>query len=241
MNKIDKDSKIPLYIQLMNILIYNIEHYMQEDDQLDSEREICTKYNVSRTTVRQALDELEKNNYIYKVQGKGNFIAPRVPVQELVKVSSFTEQMKSQGKVPSSKILAFEIIEPDHKIINKLKIKNDSLVFKIIRLRLADDIPLIYEITYLPYNKFSALTKELLVENSMYEVFKHTFKTKISSAEEILQGILINKLESIYLNIPQGNPGLKIERIAYENDNIIEYTISIARADKFKYKINLTS
>ncbi len=241
MTTIDKNSKIPLYIQLMNIIIYKIENFMQEDDKLDSEREICQKYDVSRTTVRQALDELEKKKYIYKVQGKGNFISPKIVAQDLVKVSSFTDEMKKLGKKPSSKLLAFEIIEPDHKIMNKLNLKENSLVFKIIRLRLADDIPHIYEISYLPYDKFEGLTRELLSENPMYEVLKNTFKVKISSAEEILESILLSKLESIYLCTPQGNPGLKIERITYDNDIVIEYTISIARADKFKYKVYLKS
>lgn len=241
MTTIDKNSKIPLYIQLMNIIIYKIENFMQEDDKLDSEREICQKYDVSRTTVRQALDELEKKKYIYKVQGKGNFISPKIVAQDLVKVSSFTDEMKKLGKKPSSKLLAFEIIEPDHKIMNKLNLKENSLVFKIIRLRLADDIPHIYEISYLPYDKFEGLTREMLSENPMYEVLKNTFKVKISSAEEILESILLSKLESIYLCTPQGNPGLKIERITYDNDIVIEYTISIARADKFKYKVYLKS
>ena len=226
MNTIDKESKIPLYIQLMNIIIYKIEHFMHEDDQLDSERDICQKYDVSRTTVRQALDELEKKKYIYKVQGKGNFIAPKIVAQDLIKVSSFTDEMNKLGKKPASKLLAFE---------------KDSLVFKIIRLRLADDIPHIYEISYLPYDRFEGLTRELLGENPMYEVLKNNFKIKISSAEEILESILINKLEGIYLSIPQGNPALKIERITYDNDTVIEYTISIARADKFKYRVHLKS
>lgn len=241
MNTIDKKSKIPLYIQLMNIIIYKIEHFMQEDDQLDSERDICQKYYVSRTTVRQALDELEKKKYIYKVQGKGNFIAPKIVAQDLIKVSSFTDEMNKLGKKPASKLLALEIIEPDHKIINKLNLKKDSLVFKIIRLRLADDVPHIYETSYLPYDRFEGLTRELLGENPMYEVLKNNFKIKISSAEEILESILINKLESIYLSIPQGNPALKIERITYDNNTVIEYTISIARADKFKYRVHLKS
>lgn len=73
MSTINKNSNIPLYVQLMNILIEKIESSMEENEKLDSEREICKKYAVSRTTVREALDELEKNNYIYKVQGKGNF------------------------------------------------------------------------------------------------------------------------------------------------------------------------
>lgn len=60
MSTINKNSNIPLYVQLMNILIEKIESSMEENEKLDSEREICKKYAVSRTTVREALDELEK-------------------------------------------------------------------------------------------------------------------------------------------------------------------------------------
>lgn len=69
--KIDKNSKIPLYIQLADIFIEDIEKNMHENDKLDTEREISKQYSLSRVTVRQALDYLQKNGYIYKIQGKG--------------------------------------------------------------------------------------------------------------------------------------------------------------------------
>lgn len=239
MNEINKNSTTPLYIQLMNILIDQIENNMEENDKLDSEREICKKYDVSRTTVREALDELEKNNYIYKVQGKGNFISPRVVEQELIRVSSFTEEMKKHGKKPTSKLLNFEITEANSKVARKLKIEENELVFKISRIRIADDIPMIYEMTYLPYERFKTLTKEMIEKNPLYEIFKKIFNTYITSAEEVIESVLINKLESIYLEIPQGQAGLKFERIAYEKDKIIEYTITIARGDKYRYRVSL--
>ena len=65
MKVIDKGSKIPLYLQLMDILIDKINKGLKENDRLLSEREICDIYDVSRTTVRQALDELERDGYIY--------------------------------------------------------------------------------------------------------------------------------------------------------------------------------
>lgn len=129
---------------------------------MDSEREICKKYAVSRTTVREALDELEKNNYIYKVQGKGNFISPRVVEQDLIKVSSFTEEMKKRGKNPTSKLLNFEIMEANSKVSKKLNIEKNELVYKISRIRIADNIPMIYEMTYLPYERFKQLTKDMI-------------------------------------------------------------------------------
>lgn len=239
MSEINKDSTVPMYIQLMNIIIDKIENSMEENDKLDSEREICKKYGVSRTTVREALDELEKNNYIYKVQGKGNFISPRVVEQDLIKVSSFTEEMKKHGKNPTSKLLNFEIIEANNKISSKLKIEDDDLVFKISRIRIADDIPMIFEITYLPYERFKGLTKDIIKNNPLYEILRSTFNTYITSAEEVIESVLINKLESVYLEIPQGQAGLKFERIAYEQTEVVEYTITIARGDKFRYRVCL--
>lgn len=239
MNTINKNSTTPLYIQLMNILIDKIENNMKENDKLDSEREICKKYALSRTTVREALDELEKNKYIYKVQGKGNFISPRVVEQDLIKVSSFTEEMKKQGKNPTSKLLNFEVIEANNNISKKLRMEENELVFKISRIRIADDIPMIYEITYLPYERFKGLTKEMIEENPLYEIFKNSFNTYLTSAEEVIESVLINKLESVYLETPQGQAGLRFERIAYEQMNIIEYTITIARGDKYRYRVYL--
>ncbi|MVX65115.1 UTRA domain-containing protein [Clostridium chromiireducens] len=239
MNTINKNSNTPLYIQLMNILIDQIENHMKENDKLDSEREICKKYGLSRTTVREALDELEKNKYIYKVQGKGNFISPKVVEQDLIKVSSFTEEMKKHGKNPTSRLLNFEVIEASTKIAGKLKIEENELVFKISRIRIADDIPMIYEITYLPYERFKGLAKEMIEGNPLYEIFKSSFDAYITSAEEVIESVLINKLESVYLEVPQGQAGLKFERIAYEQSDIIEYTITIARGDKYRYRVCL--
>lgn len=240
-NTIDKESKTPLYIQLMNILIDKIENYMEENEQLESERDICVKYGVSRTTVRQALDELEKNRYIYKVHGKGNFVAARVVEQHLTKVSSFTQDMKKAGKKPTSKVLNFAIQEADYSVSKKLKLQEKELVFKIGRIRFADNIPMIYEITYLPYERFKELNEDIIQELPLYETFEKQFNIKITSAEESIESVLTSKLESVYLDVNIGSPALKFERVTYENKNIIEYTITIARGDKFKYRVTLTN
>ena len=88
--KIDKNSKTPLYLQLMDIFIDEIDSALDENEQLLSEREICDKYNVSRTTVRQTMDELEKAGYIYKVHGKGTFVSSKRVEQDLIAFYSFT-------------------------------------------------------------------------------------------------------------------------------------------------------
>lgn len=239
MKVIDKNSKIPLYLQLMDILIEKINSSLGENEQLLSEREICEIYDVSRTTVRQALDELERDGYIYKVHGKGTFVAPKRVNQDLVSFYSFTEEMKKIGKKPSSEIVGFEIIQAGEKLSNTFKVSEEDLMYKIIRIRKADNIPMMYEITYLPFSRFENLTKKELEESPMYDIFRDKYNTKLTFAEEYFEPILTNKLESIYLDIQEGDPSLKIERYTLENTRLIEYTIGVARGDKFKYRVQL--
>lgn len=238
---VDKSSRTPLYLQLMNILIEMIENKLTEDEKLLSEREICDIYNVSRTTVRQAMDELEKEGYIYKIHGKGTFVSSKRMNQDLISFYSFTEEMKKLNKVPSSEVIGFEIVQADEKICSIFKIEKDDLLYKISRIRKADGLPMMYENTYLPFNRFNGLTKIQLEENPMYDVLLKCFNAKITLAEEYFMPILTNKLESIYLDIKEGSPSLKIERFTYENENVIEYTLSVARGDKFKYRVKLNN
>lgn len=238
---VDKSSRTPLYLQLMNILIDIIENKLEENDQILSEREICEIYNVSRTTVRQAMDELEKEGYIYKIHGKGTFVSPKRMNQDLISFYSFTEEMKKIGKTPTSEVTGFEIVDAGDKISKIFKIDREELLYKVSRIRKADEVHMMYETTYLPFNRFKGITREQLEEKPMYDVLIKNFNTKITSAEEYFRPILTNKLESIYLDIKEGSPSLKIERFTYENTNVIEYTVSVARGDKFKYRVKLNN
>lgn len=238
---VDKNSRTPLYLQLMNILIDMIENNLEENEQILSEREICEIYNVSRTTVRQAMDELEKEGYIYKLHGKGTFVSPKRVNQDLISFYSFTEEMKKLDKIPSSEVTGFEIVQADEKIASIFKINIEDLLYKISRIRKADGLPMMYETTYLPFSRFKGLTKDQLEDNPMYDILKKSFNARITSAEEYFMPILTNKLESVYLDIKEGSPSLKIERLTYENTNVIEYTLSVARGDKFKYRVKLNN
>ncbi|MCF0149060.1 MAG: GntR family transcriptional regulator [Clostridium sp.] len=241
MTTIDKTSRIPLYLQLMNILIDMIENTLEENEQILSEREICETYDVSRTTVRQAMDELEKEGYIYKLHGKGTFVSPKRMNQDLISFYSFTEEMKKLGKKPESEVTGFEIVQAGDKIASIFRITSHDLLYKISRIRMADGIPMLYETTYLPLNRFKGIKREQLEEKPMYDILIKEFHAKLTSAEEIFEPILTNKLESSYLDINEGAPSLKIERLTYENESVIEYTVSVARGDKFKYRVKLNN
>ena len=239
MKMIDKKSRVPLYLQLMDILIEEIENSLEEDDQLLSEREICETYNVSRTTVRQAINELERDGVIYKVHGKGTFVASKKVKQDLIKFYSFTEEMKKLGKKPVSKVLSFEIIEADRKISRELRIPESSKVYKFTRLRIADTTPMMLEETFVPFDLFPGITKEKLESHALYDIFREQYQIEIKMAEEHFTPVQTNEYEAKLLKIPSSLPSLRIERFTFGADHLIEYTNTIARGDKFKYRVRL--
>lgn len=239
MKTIDKHSKMPLHSQLFNILVKHIENNLTKDDKLDPERKICADYQISRTTVRQALEALEHQGYIYRIQGKGNFVAENRIHQDLFRFYSFTTEMENLGMNPHSQITSFEIISAGKKIAQTLKITEGNLVYKIIRNHYANGLPMIHETIYLSCEPFPGFTRDALLGRPLYEALKEKYNTNIAKAEEVLIPILINKLESHYLSVPIGSPGLKIARTSLANEQVVEYSVGIARGDKFEYRVYL--
>ncbi|MGM0830536.1 MAG: GntR family transcriptional regulator [Bacillota bacterium] len=237
---IEKDNRLPLYYQLMDILLEKIEKgELAEQEQLPSERELCETYKVSRTTVRQTMQELEKGGYIYKVHGKGSFVSPKTYKQSLVEFYSFTEEMKKIGKQPSTQVVSFEKVPCDSTISKSMKLPVEEEVFKITRLRLADEEPMIYETSYVPVGRFTNLTKEQLEYTPMYEIFRSQYDVTITRALESFNAVSAEKQAAGMLTIEENSPCLRLERITYEDQDVIEYTISIARGDKFTYTVEL--
>ncbi|MBM7624589.1 GntR family transcriptional regulator [Sporohalobacter salinus] len=238
--KIDKNSRIPLYYQLMDIIIEKIESdKLQPDDKLPSERNLCEKYDISRATVRQAIQELEKEGYIYKQHGKGTFVSPEKFKQDLLEFYSFTEEMKKIGKEPTSKVIEFKKINSNKKLARKMDLDIGVKLYQFTRLRLADGEPMMLETSYLPYDRFPGITKEDLENNAMYDIFMNRFNVSFSQAEEIFQPVAAKQEEAEHLNIDPGIPSMRLKRITYENNEVIEYTVGIARGDKFKYHVLL--
>jgi len=225
----------------MEDIIKKIENNVyKEHDQLPSERELCKVYNTSRITVRQAFQELEREGFIYKMHGKGTFVAPKFYNQKLRNLYSFTDEMKKLGKIPSTKVLSFTDMAVDEHLAGKMGLLPNEEVFKVVRLRLADGEPLMYETTYLPKKVFPQLTATDLVQKPMYDVFRDDYQVQVTKAIEKFSAALVRQEEAVYLNTRANLPAMLIRRFAYFHDQLIEYTISVARGDKFVYTVELT-
>lgn len=235
----NKNSPIPLYDQLVTVLIDYIKQQMSVDEKMLSEREICEKYEVSRTTVRQALSELQEMGFIYKRQGKGTYASGLwKEMKNLSETYSFTEQMKKLGKKPVTDIVSFESVSAIPYIAENLGIEPGENVYKLKRLRKADDIKMMMETTFIPETYFQGLSLTELESMPLYELYPNLYKQEISYADEEFFASIVQSKEAEQLDIPNGSPCLRIYRKTFNQDNkIIEYTISVARADQFTYKI----
>ncbi len=231
--------KQPLYDQLVDILTEKIEHEYRPGDMLPSERELSKYYGLSRTTVRLALQELERLGLVVRQHGRGTFVADRsVQTTNLSQTYSFTEQMRELGRKPATTILEFSEIESDKNLAGSLGVRIGDKLFKIKRLRSADGVPMMVERTYLPVRKFMSLKRPMLEHESLYHVIEQYFHEKIRVAEEEFFASIARPADAHLLDISEGAPVLDLVRTTYNMGNeIIEYTLSVARADQFKYKI----
>lgn len=229
----------PLYNQLVDTLKIKIENEMNVNDRLPSERELSSQYGLSRTTVRFALNELELMGYVHRQHGKGTFVSNVIKGQtDLGGTYSFTEQMKSLGKVPETKILSLKTMKANQFVAEGLGIAVDDEIIKMKRLRSADNEPMMLERTYLPLSKFPDLTLEMLQTTPLYELFMKRYNQTVKVADEILSVGIMTAKDAQPLKFYEGAPVLKLKRTTYNNKNeIVEYTLSVARGDKFTYHL----
>lgn len=232
-------KKQSLYGQLVDTIRESIETELKPHDLLPSERELAEIYGVSRTTVRLAMQELEHLGFIYKKHGKGTFVSSiSGSVLNLRGAYSFTEQMIALGKVPETSIIDFSIVESNKYFSEALGIHKGSKMIKVKRLRLADGEPLMLERTYLPFKRFETLTSNMLEHKPMYDVFLEDYGEKIKCAEEEFYASIVSLKDAEWLKVPNGSAALNLIRTTLNQENeVIEYTLSVARADQFRYKV----
>jgi len=237
---LDEKSPVPLYYQLTEKLRKNIESGEWTPHSLiPSETELCEKYGVSRGTVRQALSQLVQEGLLYRKQGKGTFVAEPKITQQLNRFYSFAQDMRERGLKPSSKLLQNEKILPDSYIKNVLGLKENEMVYKIMRLRLANQEPLILETSYLVEELFPDLDREDIEKVPLYDLIIKKYRVKITRARETFESILVDRFEAEKLKIPIGSPALLVKRITYTTGIPFEFRKSIVRGDKCSYSVEL--
>lgn len=231
--------KQPLYDQLADKLSQTIMNDFKTGDRLPGERELAEGYGLSRTTIRQALQELERLGLIERRHGRGTFVLNRHnQTADLLESYSITDQIRARGLEPSTVNIEFSELAADKNLAAHMGMQADAKVLMIKRVRYGDDRPMMVERTYVPTALFPTLRRSTLEHRSLYEVMEHDFNQIVNEAEEEFFASIARSSDAHLLGVSEGSPVLEVERTTYNpRGEVVEYTVSVARADQFKYRV----
>ena len=238
--EIDFYSGTAVYAQMIAVVKQKIiSGQYKPGDVVDTELQLCADLGVSRSTVRQAFAQLEKDGYIIRLRGKGTFISKPKLKRSLNTLYNFTNEMEELNLKPSSVIIEFSRIKAPQKIQEPLQISSHDTVFKIKRLRLADGEPIILETAYIP-ERFCPDLKEEDLSRSLYAAISQYNQSFPMEAQETYDAILLKEKDAVYLKCPPGSPAFQINRISKNtNGQLFEYAILIAPGKMNQYQITL--
>jgi GntR family transcriptional regulator len=239
---IDKDGVIPIYHQLKTLVKEQVEDKVWEiNDMIPSERELSEQFDISRMTVRHAINDLVSEGILYRKRGMGTFVAKPKINQGLTKLSNFTSDMEQRGLKPGAKILHVKVVPASKKIAKNLQVKEHDNVVELFRLRLADDEPMALERSFLPFEKVAPILNESLENKSLYAELREKCNLNLILAKQSIEISYASQLDDArFLEIDLDTPVLLIERTTFsDNDIPIEYVQSLYRADRYKFSIEM--
>jgi GntR family transcriptional regulator len=173
MPTLERSNPLPLYYQLKEVLKQQIHSgHLAPHSAIPSEPELVTSYHVSRATVRQALSELVHEGLLYRQHGKGTFVCePRVQ-QRVSELASLTQEIQRQGKRPGGLLLVSELVRGSVAVRERLSLLDTEQAIRLERLRSADDIPIAYEVDYLPYPRAASIYQRAqeVANGSLYNI-----------------------------------------------------------------------
>ena len=230
----------PRYMQLRQRLSDGVaQGILKRGAPLPPERELASLTDLSRVTVRKAIQALAEDGLIVQKQGSGSFVALDTPKieQSLSRLTSFTEDMTGRGLVSASRWLERGIFLPTQTEIDTLALSTEASVARVARLRTADGNPMAIERASLPT---TILPNPLLVETSLYEVLDRAGLRPVRAVQKI-SAINLEQPDADLLDIEPGQAGLRIERISYLSDGrVAEFTQSVYRGDAYNFVAELS-
>ena len=243
MKIVDPANPIPKYLQISTWLKNQIQNgAYRTGDRIPTELELSRLCGVNRNTLRQAISELVSEGLLRKEKGVGSFVSSTRPValkHKLSHITSFRDDLQEQGLTEHSRILKKSAEKPGHNVTQALNIGDDSRVVVIRRLRTGDEIPLIYEESYLSADSFGRILNMDLT-GSMYKILSEKFRISLNRCEQTIQAINLKGKIARYLNLTENAAGIFMKSITYDDSNRpIEVLYSYYRGDRYVFEVEL--
>jgi GntR family transcriptional regulator len=228
----------PKYSRLKENLLAMIRGF-DPGSAIPTERELCALYGVSRTTVRQALQELVYEGQLYRRQGRGTFVAPPKLVQT-IQLHGHTEEMEAQGLRPGSRPLSATNVPASPEMATFFGLADGALVHRIVRIRLVNDEPIALQTVYLDAQRFGDVGGSLSEWVSLYRLLRDRYDAQIAGGEETVESGAADTETAELLEIEVGAPLLVLHRRSWEADGRpIEWSESLYRGDRYRVAVRL--
>lgn len=232
-------SRAPKYIQVKEEIRRKILSKEWVDGcRIPVEAEFCEMFGVSRITVRKALEELQDEGYLVKIQGKGTFVRNQIHEQRLTKFYSFREELQNRGVNEEAVVLEVIAVNASEDVAAHLEIEPGQSVFRIHRVRRTEQGPYAIEISYIPYHLCPWITKQKIRDDGLYRTLANN-GIIVNSAKETFQAINVNNEQSKLLDVRIDAAAIALTRTAYSGSQIVEYCICVVRGDFFRFSVDL--
>lgn len=234
-NELNRNSKVPLYHQLYELLRGAIvTGRWPPGTMVPPESELQDRFQVSQITVRQALENLVNEGLIFRQRGRGTFVAQPQIETSLSRIINFTEDMRQRGYRPGSRLVHAGIASASPSIAEKLQIPAGSEIAQLNRLRYADGVPLSIEESTLVHELCPGILLGDYEVNSLRERLQQHYGLQISRAKQSIRALNANEKQAQLLSINVRDALLGLERISFTQHGLpLEYLKVYYRADRY--------
>ncbi len=235
LNVLDKRSPIPLYYQLAEMLRDQIASgRLAPGDQLPAERELAEQHGISRMTVRQALQQLIREEVLEAKQGLGTYVAAPKLTHDPLHMLGFTDEMIRRGADVSSRVIEQVAVEAPDSVARRLGLEAGQHVIKLMRLRLSSQVPMLLETVYVPAERFPDLDRADFAHMSLYRLMRERYDVQPSGATHSFEASLATEYESALFGIAGGSPMIVMQGVTFDqHGEPVEDFKAVYRGDRF--------
>ncbi|NMB10889.1 MAG: GntR family transcriptional regulator [Firmicutes bacterium] len=241
-NIVRKDIPVPAYYQIGEYLRELIEtDELKPGDKLPSEQELSETFGVSRMTVRKAMDTLVQEGMLSREQGRGTFVQRRRFKENLMTVTSFDDDMRRQDAVASAKLLGIQTVKADDRLARRLQVGVGTAIFRISRVRYADEMPIGLQTYYIPSKYAPGLDKDDLTQ-SIQGLLTNQYGHRLVRTQLWLESVPADEFQATYLGVPLQFPLLKKRVLLFNDKGLpVEYLRVLYRSDRYEFFLETVS
>jgi len=234
-------SPVPLYSQLKEVLRTRIlDGTYPPLSRMPSEAELGKAFEVSRITVRQALGDLQKEGLIFKIHGKGTFVAKPKAFQNVSTLQGLGESMTQRGYEVINRLRSFKTVPANAQVAARLQVAEGDNVVQIKRARLVNRELVSLEITWLPEHVGKRLEKADLVSRDIFLILENDCALPLGHADLAIDAILADTELARALEVEEGSPVMRIERLTHTAEGApLDYEHLYYRGDAFQYRLRI--